>query len=123
MCSLRRVLRVEDYTYTGLGALEAQAKAVRRDKKKWINVARAIKFFGVPHDLPWKLVTLMFIVCNNKLEAELELRRRYLQGRMTPELAYDLIMIAYEDPQKAIEAQSAVLLASMPEPSNDNNYN
>ena len=65
----------------------------------------------------------MFIVCNNKLEAELELRRRYLQGRMTPELAYDLIMIAYEDPQKAIEAQSAVLLASMPEPSNDNNYN
>jgi hypothetical protein len=35
---------------------------------------------------------------------------------MTPELAYELIMNAYEDEAKALQAYTEIMLASMPDP-------
>ena len=50
------------------------------------------------------------------VEASNELRRRYIQGEMTPDLAYELIYAAYGDKKQALNAKMQVMLLSMPEP-------
>lgn len=51
-----------------------------------------------------------------KVEAHVELRRRYITQPMTPELGYELIKAAYDNEKAAQEVKVKLLLNSMPEP-------
>lgn len=56
-----------------------------------------------------------------EIEAIHELSRRYIQGAMTPNLIYDLVLTATGDENKALKAQMQLELAQMPEPKNVSN--
>ena len=98
-----------------MASAHIQAKEDRRTKKKLYGLALFIKFFGILPNIDPRLIPLLSSLIP-KVEAYNELRRRYLQQPMTPELGYDLIKSAYEDEKAAMEVKMKLLLNSMPEP-------
>jgi hypothetical protein len=75
-----------------------------------------IKRYGMPSNISFDLLYLLQFVYP-RIEAEIELRKRYVEGPLTPDLAYDLINAAYEDPVAALNAKMQIMLSQMKEPS------
>lgn len=51
-----------------------------------------------------------------QLEAEQELKRRYMQGPLTPALGYDLVLNATNNEALALQTQMQLTLAQMKDP-------
>ena len=82
-------------------------------QKKIIAAGRTIRFFGAGAALTTRDIRLLSLY-EHIIRAEEELEHYRRQGILTPERAYELVLLMTDDKELALQTQSTITLDLMP---------